>query len=447
MVSNEGPSSDLNNDGLVDFFVGGAKNQKSKIFISNNKVYEEIDSPFDDNIASEDIDAVFFDSDNDGDFDLLVASGDKSSSIYDNSLNDRLYINYGKNKFKLSKNSFVFNNRFATGAVAVADYNNDNLLDVFIGERFNNNYYGFPVSGHIFQNMGGNNFKEIRQPELENIGMIKTAKWADLNNDDYPDLIVAGDWTPIKVFINKNGVLKDKTLEYGLSKSNGMWNDIEIEDINCDGFLDILAGNIGENTFFKPQMRLYINDFDDNGSLEQIICYKIGDRYFPIFDKDEMVKQIPSIKKRMFYYNDYADLSISEIFDKKKLEKSIILNLDILESSVFLNKADKFVQYPFPSEINYSSVSDIEVVKKEKKITQLVFGGNQFGVKPQFGRYDASKGWILNIEMENDSIIYSNLTPLNIEGQIRKFEKFQRNNKNYIAVGINNEKVEFIEIK
>ena len=133
--------------------------------------------------------------------------------------------------------------------------------------------------------------------------------------------------------------------------------------------------------------------------------------------------------------------------DKKKLEKSIILNLDILESSVFLNKADKFVQYPFPSEINYSSVSDIEVVKKEKKITQLVFGGNQFGVKPQFGRYDASKGWILNIEMENDSIIYSNLTPLNIEGQIRKFEKFQRNNKNYIAVGINNEKVEFIEIK
>ena len=201
----------------MDFFVGGAKNQKSKIFISNNKVYEEIDSPFDDNIASEDIDAVFFDSDNDGDFDLLVASGDKSSSIYDNSLNDRLYINYGKNKFKLSKNSFVFNNRFATGAVAVADYNNDNLLDVFIGERFNNNYYGFPVSGHIFQNMGGNNFKEIRQPELENIGMIKTAKWADLNNDDYPDLIVAGDWTPIKVFINKNGVLKDKTLEYGLS--------------------------------------------------------------------------------------------------------------------------------------------------------------------------------------------------------------------------------------
>ena len=450
MVSNEGPSlasSDLNNDGIVDFFVGGAKNQKSKIFISNNKVYEEIDSPFDDNIVSEDIDAVFFDSDNDGDFDLLVASGDKSSSIYDNSLNDRLYINYGKNKFKLSKNSFVFNNRFATGAVAVADYNNDNLLDVFIGERFNNNYYGFPVSGHIFQNMGGNNFKEIRQPELENIGMIKTAKWTDLNNDDYPDLIVAGDWTPIKVFINKNGVLKDKTLEYGLSKSNGMWNDIEIEDINCDGFLDILAGNIGENTFFKPQMRLYINDFDDNGSLEQIICYKIGDRYFPIFDKDEMVKQIPSIKKRMFYYNEYADLSISEIFDKNKLEKSIILNLDILESSVFLNKADKFVQYPFPSEINYSSVSDIEVVKKEKKVTQLVFGGNQFGVKPQFGRYDASKGWILNIEMENDSIIYSNLTPLNIEGQIRKFEKFQRNNKNHIAVGINNEKVEFIEIK
>ena len=451
MYSNEGPAlakADINNDGIIDFFIGGAKGESSAIFVSKNNQYEKIIDPFSKKSAAEDVVAEFFDSDNDGDMDLYVGSGGKAFSMYNQNLNDRLYINDGEGKFVLSTSSFEFESPIATGSVAIDDYNNDGLMDLFIGERFNPDLYGIPVSGHLFENKGGNKFVKVEQKALKELGLIKSAGWTNLNNDEFPDLIVAGEWMPIKIFINENGVLKDYTKEFGLSNSNGMWNKINIIDIDKDGDMDILAGNLGTNNFFSPNMKLYINDFDKNGFYEQILCEKIGNSYFPILDKDDLINQMPSLKKQLFYYKDHSDASIDKIFNQDLLNESTVLDIKTLESAIYINNNGKFNKISLPSEINYSPVFDIiNYQPSDKNITKLIFGGNQYLVKPQFGRHDSSKGWIIDVKKDEDKLSFTNLKSLNIEGQIRKFELIYLGKEKILITGINNKDVKFYEIK
>ena len=251
----------------------------------------------------------------------------------------------------------------------------------------------------------------------------------------------------IKVFINNDGDFIDKTKDYALDKSNGLWNDIEVVDLDDDGDFDIIAANFGENNFYKPNMKMFVNDFDLNGFKEQIICYEIGGKNYPILENDELIAQLPTIKKKIVYYKDYSNLSIDEIFEKETIETSEVLNLNTLQSSIFINNNGKLKRISLPPEINYSTMYDIEIVEKNRGETKIVMGGNQYNIKPQFGRQDASKGYFLNIEISNDSISYSNLESLNIDGQIRKFIIFNYKDLKSIAVGINNEKTKFFEYK
>ena len=449
MYSNEGPavaSVDLNKDGIQDFFIGGAKNQSGKLFLSSSKGFIESENPFNLDENSEDTDALFFDADNDGDQDLYVAHGGRAYSQYSIELNDALYIN-DNNKFTKTTKALSFSKTISTSTVRAADYDNDGDLDLFVGERYKTNLYGEPCTGFILKNNGEGNFEVDINNTLSEIGMITEARWIDINDDGWQDLIVTGEWMPIKIFINNNGQLSDKSESYDLKNTSGIWSSIEVLDVDNDGDKDIVAGNIGLNNFFESDMRMYVGDFDGNGFKEQIICKKIEENYYPIVDKDELISQIPSLKKKLLYYKDYGKANMNTIFGDEILKQTYFVDLKMLNSAVFFNENDKFTLQKLPGEIQHSPVyaitsSDIN----EDGFVDLLFGGNQYLVKPQFGSYDASLGWVIygpHSLKNNDS----NLSSLNIDGQIRDFKWIDYKNKKILIAAINNEKTDFYIIK
>ncbi|WP_400076623.1 VCBS repeat-containing protein [Winogradskyella sp. R77965] len=448
MLSNEGPnmaSADINNDAILDFYIGGAKGQSGILFISESSgLFKAIVEPFNINAKSEDTDAVFFDSDNDGDLDLYVSSGGKAFSKYDFSLNDRLYINDGTGNYELSIEALNFSKPISTSTISTYDFDNDGDIDIFIGERFKVETYGIPSSGYILKNNGNNHF-EISEPEaLKSIGLITDSYWADLNNDSVKDLIVAGEWMPISIFINKDGELTNQTKAFGLSDTAGLWKTIEIKDLNNDGRVDIVAGNKGENTFFKPNMRMYVSDFDSNGTIEQIICYKKDDKYYPILDRDELISQISSLKQKLLFYKDYANAHIASIFTTEQLKKAKIFDVKMLNSALFINKNETFVNQKLPNEIQYSSIAAIEIFDlDEDGNLDIIFGGNQYLIKPQFGIDDASQGWLVYGNDEND---FKEAISLNIKGQIRDFNIVRLKDETILMSAINNDSIKFYKI-
>ena len=448
MSSNEGPAmaiADINKDRRPDVYMGGAKYKSGSLYLSTSTGYEAQQLPFLEDADAEETDATFFDMDNDGDLDLYVCHGGKAFAASAIALNDALYMNIGDNNFTKSE-TLPFTVPISSSVVVSTDYDNDGDEDLFVGERFKTNLYGLPGSGHILQNDGNGRFTMNIPPTLKNLGMITDAKWADLNNDGWQDLVVLGEWMSVKVFMNQQGKLTDQSSVLGFKDTSGLWTALEVIDVDNDGDLDIVAGNIGRNSFYENNMKMFISDFDGNGFKEQIICKRIENKYYPIVDKDELISQLPALKKKLLYYKDYSKADMSTIFSKEQLSKALILELQNISSTVFINDKDEFIAFELPSEIQYSPIYSITSRDiNNDGITDLFFGGNQFLVKPQFGRYDASQGWLIfgpykNKKEEND------ILPLFISGQIRNLQWATDNGNPILIVGKNNEKTSFYEV-
>lgn len=452
MHHNEGPSvsvADINKDGQDDVFIGGGKNQSAVLFISTTKGgYDEIKIPFEKDKASEDVVSLFFDGDQDGDLDLFVASGGKVFSKFSSLLDDRYYINDGNGNFTKTTQSFNFPKHISTGALAAADFNGDGNIDLFVGERFHPGIYGLKGSGFLMMNLGENQFEHQKQDALNDIGMITGAKAIDINNDQQIDLVLSGEWMPLTILINNGGVFENATQEYGLEATSGLWNTLLVDDFNSDGMIDIIAGNMGENTFYEKGYRMYLNDFDQNGSREQIITSLKCGKYYPIIDKDELISQLPYLKKQMVYYKDYASKSMDQIFDQKRLKESQFFDIDILQTSLFLGTKTGFESTELPAEIQYSSIYAIALLNDQKGSKKsLYLGGNQYLVKPQFGRYDASKGWRLDFDNDAGEMLFKTPKPLGIKGQIRAIEQIDFQNKKHLLISINDDDVKFKKVK
>ncbi|UWX56638.1 VCBS repeat-containing protein [Maribacter litopenaei] len=395
---------------------------------------------------SEDTDALFFDGDGDGDFDLYVCHGGKAFSPYSIDLNDAYYINNGTTFIK-APNSPNFNRTMSSSVVTSSDFDNDGDNDLFVGERFKTNLYGLPVSGYILENDGKGNFTAQENPLFKDLGMITDAKWNDINKDGWEDLIIVGEWMPIKVFINNQGVFEDHSANYGLEESSGLWKTVELKDIDGDGDTDIISGNIGQNAFYEGKMKMFIADFDGNGFQEQLICKERDGKYYPIADKDELISQIPSLKKKFLYYKDYARADISSIFSEEQIKNTYAAEIDMVESTVFINENGKFTAKALPDEIQYAPIYSIAMEDINNDGHQDIFlGGNQFMVKPQFGRYDASKGWAIfgPFTLENTQ---KDVIPLFIDGQIRAMTWIDFEGKKILTIGKNNEEVLFYAFK
>jgi len=451
MYHNEGPAlatTDLNGDGIADMFVGGAKNQLSALLLSYQNEFKKITLPFEKDQAAEDVVAHFFDADGDGDQDLYVGSGGRAFSQFSAVLDDRFYENKGAAQFEKKPNAFSFERHFSTGGATVGDFNQDGFLDIMIGERFDLTVYGQKQDIQLWLNNGQGIFSLQSQPDLENVGMITRLKATDINADGWTDLIGVGEWMPVSIWINEKGTLYNKTEAYGLKNTTGLWTGLLVEDLNADGKPDFLVGNMGKNTFFKPGMKLYLNDFDANGSLEPIICFEELGKDYPIADKDELIAQLPYLKKRALKYETYAQASMTELFSEEQLLNSSLMQLENLETTLFLSSDKGYEKHPLPLEIQYAPVYAMAHYQGENKTEGTLFlGGNQFLVKPQFGRYDASQGWELSYAKTAAGLQWNTPKSLAVKGQLRQLEVVPLGAQKKLLLGLNNSTLKLMSIE
>src|SRR5258708_3268928 len=253
--------------------------------------------------------------------------------------------------------------------------------------------------------------------------MVTDAVVADFNNDGWKDIVLVGDWMPITVLKNDKRYFTDSSKELGLNETEGWWHDIETADFNKDGKADFVVANHGLNTFFKRGDKMYVNDFDRNGSVEQLFCTKVDEAYYPIVDKDELLSQLPSLKKALVYYKNYGKKSIGDLFPKSILDKSKIVEVKLLSSILLLSDKKGYKMVELPLEAQYSPIYSFLALDFDNDgVQDIIAGGNQYLVKPQFGRYDASQGWLFKGVLKGGQFSFESGIDLNVKGQIRDIE-------------------------
>ena len=453
MLSVEGPalcSGDLNGDGRTDLYIGGAKDQSGAIFLQrrNNTFQKGSSSVFEADSVSEDVDCSCFDADNDGDLDIYVASGGNEFPNSSSALIDRLYLNNGRGRFVKSNQvlpSFKFEN---SSSVSPGDFDNDGDLDLFIGVRAKPFLIGVPADGYILQNDGKGKFIDVTNtvgPGLKEVGMITDAVWVDSDQDNDLDLMVVGEWMELTFFENENGKLTNKTRSVGLDSTNGWWNRIATYDLDGDGDMDFVVGNHGLNSRFQASrdkpVRLYVNDFDQNGSAEGIVSTYFGDTPYPLVLKHDLVMQMPSLKKKYVEYVSYKDQTVQDIFTEEQLAKAIRKEAYLLESVILINDGvEGFKIETLPTEAQLSPMYGIAAQDFDGDgHVDLTLGGNFYNAKPEVGRYDASYGVFLKGDGQGKFTYLPNvLSGLNLEDQVRSIEVFDGQREPLMIVARNN---------
>lgn len=444
MNTEEGPaiaSADINGDGKDDVLVGGAKNESNTLYLSTQGGYDKIVEPFSTTKSSEVVGAYFIDNDGDQDLDLYVAHGGSAYSEYSQEIDDVLYINDGKGALSLAANALKFPNHFTTGGVAFVDYDEDGLLDILTGARNGHLSYGSNGGIHLLHNEGNNSFTHVK--EWPEVGMVTDVAAIDYDDDGDQDVIAAGEWMVPVLLENKKGRFELVTDKLGYAKS-GLWNRIKVADLNQDGKADILLGNSGTNTSIRPQTVMFVADFDGNGSKEQILCVPENGKYYPLLDFDELSSQVPSVKKKVTFYQDYSQMSMVDLFGNKEIEAASKYELETTKSMVLIQGNGGFEEVKLPSELQYSSIHEWLVTDVNNDGTMdILAGGNNHNVKPQYGREEASKGWLVLGQKAGVSITFGNAISLGVSGEIRAIEEVDNN----IMIGVNDAAIQVLSIK
>ncbi|MCY7292789.1 MAG: VCBS repeat-containing protein, partial [Ferruginibacter sp.] len=450
MQSKEGSKAthaDVNGDGQEDIFIGGAKNQSGQLYLqSANGFAKNYQKVFEIDSAYEDIAVLFFDADRDGDNDFFVGSGGNDEPPRSIKLQHRLYINDGKGTFTKSMNNFSENSSNISVAIA-NDFDDDGDMDLFVGGRCLSYNYGIAPSSYIFENNGKGNFTDVTKAKattIEKIGMVTDAVWADVTGDVKKELVIVGEWMNPKIFSYTNN--KFEEVKGNLVSMNGWWQTVKAADLDGDGKQDLILGNIGENFYLQPDtlspVKLWINDYDQNGLVDKVLSYTIDGKDMPVFLKKDFTEALPSLKKENLRHHAYAEKTIQNLFKPEQIKTSTVKLFNYSSSCIAYNKGNgNFDIQKLPITAQLSCVNSIlcEDVNKDGKI-DIIFGGNLPDCLPQFGRLDANFGTVLiNNGKRNFSEISSLKTGLNVTGVVRDIQAFKLNNSDAILFLRNND--------
>ncbi|MFN8209945.1 MAG: VCBS repeat-containing protein [Bacteroidales bacterium] len=419
-LSEYGPrlaTGDLNNDGLDDIVAGGSAGYCTTIFIQQKD--ERFVKSYlggkekDETKKYDDGGLLLIDVDGDGDSDLIIVAGGYIDEGGSNSYNDHLYLNDGKGNFSELKGALP-QALISKSCIKATDIDHDGDYDLFIGGRVKPWSYPQPVSGFIYRNdseKGKIKFTDITAtaaPGLKDIGIISDAVFTDIDNDGWQDLVVAGEWMPVSLFKNDKGNFKNITPGSGIENLSGWWSSLAAEDFDNDGDTDIVAGNLGLNSFYKTfpvhPVTIYGSDFDHNGSYDAFTSLWLMSsqddttmRSFPAQGRDDLIKQMLSIRARFKTFKAFATTEAVNLFTPAQLKEALVLEAREFRSMLFRNDGNgKFTPLPLPGKAQFSVLHGMATGDFNGDGNKdILINGNDYGTDVLIGRYDAISGLLL----------------------------------------------------
>ncbi len=459
-MSTFGPAltvGDLNNDGLDDYFVGGAFNRIGSLFFQTENGFEKQESIFlEDDKLSEDVGALIFDADNDGDNDLYVVSGGYEFSPKSKMLQDRLYVNDGSGNF--TKSSTLPEMITSGSKVYNLDFNKDGKQDLLVLGRQVPGNYPAPANTYLLENKTENGVVKFEDATIasaeafKNLGMATAAIVTDFNNDNAEDIIIVGEWMPIRVFKNTNGIFIEVSEDLGLNKdTTGWWWSINQGDFDGDGDMDYIVGNNGLNYKYKATedetFDIYVNDFDNDNKKDIVLSYYNEGKQYPVRGRECSSQQIPEIKEKFKNYETFSNATLVDVYEKEALESAIHYQVKSFASVYLENKDGKFISHELPVEAQISSINTILVDDYDNDgILDALIAGNLFSSEVETPRNDAGYGLFLKgNNIGNFKAIESSESGFFTRGDVKDLKPISVDGKNYIIAGKNNDSLQFIK--
>jgi hypothetical protein len=445
---------DVNGDTKEDIYIGGAKGQAGQLFIQSGKGFITTNIPaFKSDAGYEDMEALFIDIENDGDNDLYVVSGGSEFNERSPELKDRLYINDGKGNFSKAASSDIDAYTISGKSITKIDFDKDGDLDIIVGNRIKPQQFPIHEPSIIYQNNNGvfTNVTRLVAPEFEDFGIVNKVITTDFNNDGWDDFIAVGEWTSVGMFLNNNGVFENIAGKNGLDKEIGWWFNVTETDINNDGNKDYLLGNVGKNIKFKVSvdkpLRVYADDFDDNGTNDLVLSYKYNDIFVPARGRECTSLQMPFIAEKIPTFNEFANSSLQDIYGEG-LNTAYEREVNQFNSMLLINNGDgTFKKVILPIMAQTMPILDAASIDYNNDgFEDLVIVGNIYNTEVETPRLDNPYGLILVSNTKNGyNVVEPKESGFYLSGNAKSVETVSINGKSYIIVANNNSSIEVFE--